>query len=634
MTKKFVTVICIVLTTLIGAYAGISVWFGSRIQTETRAGLDAINEHLANRGIKPITVKESGYQRGIFSSQVSYLISVPSVSPEVKPLQIQVLTDIDHGPLPLHALLKGQLSPALAIAHSRLIATESTQSLFTITKGQSFIDGRSIIKLNGKIELNWTALPLDFTQNDIHSVFSGAQLNASVDANFKAWQGDVAIDAIDLTNPNAALKLSGIRLYTNSQESQTGLTVGTRGISVETMQASYTGLPAINLKKLETRFVLNENSDLLDGVANYDINQLTIGTKELGSFNFLASLDHLNAGAINSLADLHHNVLVRSLNNAADEDLVTNSDVKAFWQQVQILLKDKPALHINPMSWKTNNGESEFTLHMSLGPVDPGVNGVGLTGNPIQAFHATLNLSKAMLINLWAEIKQASGAPESKARQSAEKEVTAAIIMANVMKLAKVSGDNITTNLTLDQKTFKLNGNAIPTNSIMPWLESVTPSGWLSDDSPAAQEDSDEGSARQHLAPETLATILSTTGYKHEERKDEQGDPIIQVAPEETGATKIDFIFVGCGSDPTCEDVLLRASFDQGQPDALKVVNEWNRKNRWARAYVNKTQEPIIEMDINAYGGISKDSVQSMITSFFGIVKDFAKELKPVGDAR
>jgi hypothetical protein len=73
----------------------------------------------------------------------------------------------------------------------------------------------------------------------------------------------------------------------------------------------------------------------------------------------------------------------------------------------------------------------------------------------------------------------------------------------------------------------------------------------------------------------------------------------------------------------------MRATFNPGQTEALKVVNDWNRKNRWARAFVNKKQEPTIEMDINGYGGINEDSVANMVASFFSIVKDFAKELNP-----
>jgi hypothetical protein len=86
-------------------------------------------------------------------------------------------------------------------------------------------------------------------------------------------------------------------------------------------------------------------------------------------------------------------------------------------------------------------------------------------------------------------------------------------------------------------------------------------------------------------------------------------------------------LFVGCGTDPTCEDVLLRATYSPDKRIALKVANDWNHRNRWARAYVNEKREAVIEMDISAYGGIGRDAVEGMVNTFFKIVRDFSKEL-------
>ena len=99
------------------------------------------------------------------------------------------------------------------------------------------------------------------------------------------------------------------------------------------------------------------------------------------------------------------------------------------------------------------------------------------------------------------------------------------------------------------------------------------------------------------------------------------------MAPGNSGAAKIDFSFIGCGSYPTCEDVLLRATYSPDKPVALKVANDWNLRNRWARAYVNDKQEAVIEMDINAYGGIGHDALAAMVNTFFKIVGDFSEEL-------
>ena len=69
------------------------------------------------------------------------------------------------------------------------------------------------------------------------------------------------------------------------------------------------------------------------------------------------------------------------------------------------------------------------------------------------------------------------------------------------------------------------------------------------------------------------------------------------------------------------------ATYSPDKPVALKVANDWNLRNRWARAYVNEKNEAVIEMDINAYGGIGHDALEAMVNTFFKIVGDFSKEL-------
>ena len=58
------------------------------------------------------------------------------------------------------------------------------------------------------------------------------------------------------------------------------------------------------------------------------------------------------------------------------------------------------------------------------------------------------------------------------------------------------------------------------------------------------------------------------------------------------------------------------------------MANDWNLRNRWARAYVNDKREAVIEMDISAYGGIARDAVEGMVNTFFKIVRSFSKELE------
>jgi hypothetical protein len=102
----------------------------------------------------------------------------------------------------------------------------------------------------------------------------------------------------------------------------------------------------------------------------------------------------------------------------------------------------------------------------------------------------------------------------------------------------------------------------------------------------------------------------------------------LNVAPSDLGANKIEIIFSGCRKDPTCEDVLLRATYPTMQTAPLKFVNDWNLRNRWARVFINDSNTPVLEMDISAYGGIGQDAIEGMVSTFFKLVREFSVELK------
>jgi len=190
-----------------------------------------------------------------------------------------------------------------------------------------------------------------------------------------------------------------------------------------------------------------------------------------------------------------------------------------------------------------------------------------------------------------------------------------------------MNGDAFVSKLVFEKNTFTVNDQKIPAGAVLKLIASAIPSGWLSQEPTPAQDGPDETAEVKHLDPSVLATILTAAGFAFEEARDDQGDPTLKVNPGTSGAAKIDISFIGCGSDPTCEDVLLRATYSPDKPVALKVANDWNLRNRWARAYVNDKQEAVIEMDINAYGGIGRDALEAMVSTFFKIVSDFSKEL-------
>ncbi len=60
----------------------------------------------------------------------------------------------------------------------------------------------------------------------------------------------------------------------------------------------------------------------------------------------------------------------------------------------------------------------------------------------------------------------------------------------------------------------------------------------------------------------------------------------------------------------------LYAAFIANQPQALPVINDWNRTKRYSRAYVDSDGDPVLESDLDLRGGVSKNAIHEFIRTF------------------
>ena len=477
-------------------------------------------------------------------------------------------------------------------------------------------------------KLDWVIRPVDHTQDTVRSRFAGATLVAELGPSFQHTKGELKVKALNITDGKITLDIKASRLHTDTHPGQSGLGIGISGADIGELTLTSLNFPTVTAKQVNTRLILNEKDNLLSGQSHYDIERLTIDKKDWGTLQLTASYDKLNSNTVKSLGDLYSSILTRSLNSEPDADLMTAADLKQFWGYLQTLVKNSPTLRLDPLIWQTANGQSSITLSTVLAPVELRNGGLGLNSNPIQAIEATFALSRAMAVGVLTTGLEANGVSPAQAKSTAEKDIAAALAVAAKLKLGALKGDRFIAQLSFKENVFRVNGQPISAETLLTLASSLMPASWLAAEPVASSDGPDEAAAIRHLDPSVLASILTAADFTFEEVKDEQGDPLLKVSPGDSGAAKIDMLFVGCGNDPTCEDVLLRATYSPNKPVALKVANDWNLRNRWARAFVNDKKEAVIEMDISAYGGIGRDAVEGMVNTFFKIVRDFSKELE------
>jgi len=104
--------------------------------------------------------------------------------------------------------------------------------------------------------------------------------------------------------------------------------------------------------------------------------------------------------------------------------------------------------------------------------------------------------------------------------------------------------------------------------------------------------------------PGTVVQALQKAGYAAKLGTDKVGDPMITSG---VSGTTFQIFFYNCRDHKQCATVQFHSGYDLKESIGLERINEWNRSQRFGRAYLDKENDPILEMDVDLDdGGISQ----------------------------
>ena len=104
--------------------------------------------------------------------------------------------------------------------------------------------------------------------------------------------------------------------------------------------------------------------------------------------------------------------------------------------------------------------------------------------------------------------------------------------------------------------------------------------------------------------PGSLVRALQQAGYAAKLGTDKVGDPMITSG---VSGTSFPIFFYNCTDHKACATVQFHSSgYQLTTPVDLERINEWNRTQRFGRAYLDKQNRPVLEMDVDLDdGGVS-----------------------------
>lgn len=124
--------------------------------------------------------------------------------------------------------------------------------------------------------------------------------------------------------------------------------------------------------------------------------------------------------------------------------------------------------------------------------------------------------------------------------------------------------------------------------------------------------------------PQSVVNALQTAGYKAELTKDGTGDPLIKSS---SGGSSFAVFFFGCTKNVQCATIQFFAGYTEKKP-TLSLMNDWNSKKRFGRAYVADSGAARIEMDVDLDdGGMSAKLFEDNIEFWVITMSAFEKHI-------
>ncbi|WP_193763958.1 YdgA family protein [Hafnia paralvei] len=474
MKKSAVAVAVIVV--LGAAWTGASWYTGKlieqRMTTEVENVNSQINNYFPKAGLK---LSYEDYNRHLFSTDVRYILqNDPSFKgePSLKAGEQIVLKEtITHGPFPTAQLKKFNFVPSMASVHTELENTPAVKALFDATKGKSLIDADTRIAYNGDTQSKITLISVDYAKDKISVKFDGAVINADVAKDLSSLKFDMNSDNVAISAPNEMnqqeqITLQGFTIESDSHRGKFDLNIGSQKMNAKHLSVSVDGKESAVLDGFKLDANMGEDDKNLNGVLNYTLDALKISGKDFGQGALTLKFSGVDGKGLKTFASQYNDFINRQLAQGDDLDPdVYQQELAALVEKnMPALLAGNPTLNVQPLSWKTSQGESQFSLDLNLVNPQPQAETTDepLMLQSIKKLDAKLAISMPMATQLASQAAELEGYNAEDAKRLAGQQIQGISAMGQMFKLTTQKDNMISSSFSYANGQVDLNGTKMP----------------------------------------------------------------------------------------------------------------------------------------------------------------------------
>ncbi|MBK67276.1 MAG: hypothetical protein CMP22_03990 [Rickettsiales bacterium] len=145
--------------------------------------------------------------------------------------------------------------------------------------------------------------------------------------------------------------------------------------------------------------------------------------------------------------------------------------------------------------------------------------------------------------------------------------------------------------------------------------------------SPALSKTSDE-LAQGKITPMAVAKVLQDLNLSYQSKFDKDNNPRMIVTNNSLPSEQFEIYFFDCINEIECQSITLWSWYKPLIGINYARSNIWNRKNRFLKSYLDGDFNPVLEMDIQSFGGIGPVNLKTLITAYVSAIPVYADYMK------
>lgn len=445
------------------------------LNTEIKRANEQIRDSLVGTNTLA-SIELISLQTHLFSSTAQYRLNFKSQDTGSESVELLVLENLEHGPLPFSRVKQLKLWPVLAASQYQLQKNPLTEKWFAATQDASPLTGQMTIGYDRSVSATLSLLPLELAPDADSAVkFSGLNLAISLSSDAEQVKIDGYMDHLGLRLVSAdrvpmRLELNGLTVASDLHKSPFDFYIGGSVLELKDTQLTFgDNQPTLVLKQIEQRDNLQVTGDFLSGTLAYKIAGISYADKPIGSAQMAWSAKQLDVPALKALGEMYQAKLQEPAQQAAaargEVPQIQFSAAQQALLQIELgkLLAGKPQLALDNFSLKTANGESRMSLVVDLAkPASFDLAPDEQLKQLLARVQARTLVSKPLLLDLTTLQTELDGA------QDAESVKTQATMLSSAYGrmllstgLFKEEGENLVSNLDYAERQVDLNGQKI-----------------------------------------------------------------------------------------------------------------------------------------------------------------------------